>query len=217
MLELVARRVAGNRGGRAERGDAPARLADHRGGRQGAGSRGRRASRRSRGVLARHHRHALDASAYRGDARAKSRRFPTGPTIIATGPLTSATLGEQLNQLIGPRNLYFYDAIAPIIARDSIDMDKAFLASRYEQGRRRLHQLPDDRGRVRGLHRGGYRGGKDGAASVREAGLFRRMHADRGDGAPRPADALVRPDEAGRNHRSSHRAASVCGGAASPG
>jgi methylenetetrahydrofolate--tRNA-(uracil-5-)-methyltransferase len=57
-----------------------------------------------------------------------------GPTIIATGPLTSATLGEQLNQLIGPRNLYFYDAIAPIIARDSVDMEKAFFASRYDKG-----------------------------------------------------------------------------------
>ncbi len=60
--------------------------------------------------------------------------IPDGPTIIATGPLTSAALGEQLNQLIGPRNLYFYDAIAPIITRDSIDMDNAFLASRYGKG-----------------------------------------------------------------------------------
>ncbi len=60
--------------------------------------------------------------------------IPDGPTIIATGPLTSAALGEQLNQLIGPRNLYFYDAIAPIVARDSIDMDQAFLASRYGKG-----------------------------------------------------------------------------------
>ena len=60
--------------------------------------------------------------------------IPEGPTIIATGPLTSAALGECLNELIGPRNLYFYDAIAPIVARDSIDMDKAFLASRYGKG-----------------------------------------------------------------------------------
>lgn len=66
--------------------------------------------------------------------RTEVTEIPVGPTIIATGPLTSATLGEQLNQLIGPRNLYFYDAIAPIITRDSIDMDKAFLASRYEKG-----------------------------------------------------------------------------------
>jgi methylenetetrahydrofolate--tRNA-(uracil-5-)-methyltransferase len=66
--------------------------------------------------------------------RAEVTEIPDGPTIIATGPLTSAALGERLNQLIGPRNLYFYDAIAPIVARDSIDMDKAFLASRYGKG-----------------------------------------------------------------------------------
>jgi methylenetetrahydrofolate--tRNA-(uracil-5-)-methyltransferase len=66
--------------------------------------------------------------------REEVTEIPDGPTIIATGPLTSAALGERLNELIGPRNLYFYDAIAPIIARDSIDMDKAFLASRYGKG-----------------------------------------------------------------------------------
>ncbi len=66
--------------------------------------------------------------------RAEAIEIPDGPTIIATGPLTSAALGERLNQLIGPRNLYFYDAIAPIITRDSINMDKAFLASRYGKG-----------------------------------------------------------------------------------
>ena len=60
--------------------------------------------------------------------------IPTGPTIIATGPLTSEALGARLNQLIGPRNLYFYDAIAPIVSRDSIDMEKAFFASRYGKG-----------------------------------------------------------------------------------
>jgi methylenetetrahydrofolate--tRNA-(uracil-5-)-methyltransferase len=66
--------------------------------------------------------------------REEVTEIPAGPTIIATGPLTSAALGERLNELIGPRNLYFYDAIAPIVARDSIDMDKAFLASRYGKG-----------------------------------------------------------------------------------
>jgi len=67
-------------------------------------------------------------------ARGEVVEIPAGPAIIATGPLTSASLGEALNRLIGPRNLYFYDAIAPIVTRDSIDMDKAFLASRYGRG-----------------------------------------------------------------------------------
>ena len=66
--------------------------------------------------------------------REEAIAVPAGPTIIATGPLTSAALGESLNQLIGPRNLYFYDAIAPIVAADSIDMQIAFRASRYGKG-----------------------------------------------------------------------------------
>jgi methylenetetrahydrofolate--tRNA-(uracil-5-)-methyltransferase len=58
----------------------------------------------------------------------------SGPTILATGPLTSAALGADLNRLIGPRQLYFYDAIAPIVTADSIDMSVAFRASRYGVG-----------------------------------------------------------------------------------
>jgi len=67
-------------------------------------------------------------------ARTEASEIPAGPTILATGPLTSPALGDSLNRLIGPRNLYFYDAIAPIVAADSIDMDVAFKASRYGKG-----------------------------------------------------------------------------------
>jgi methylenetetrahydrofolate--tRNA-(uracil-5-)-methyltransferase len=66
--------------------------------------------------------------------RAEAVTIPDGPTIIATGPLTSSTFGEQLTHLIGPRNLYFYDAIAPIVTADSVDMSVAFKASRYGKG-----------------------------------------------------------------------------------
>ncbi|HYL60102.1 MAG TPA: methylenetetrahydrofolate--tRNA-(uracil(54)-C(5))-methyltransferase (FADH(2)-oxidizing) TrmFO [Candidatus Acidoferrales bacterium] len=66
--------------------------------------------------------------------RAEAAAIPDGLTILATGPLTSPSLGQALNQLIGPRNLYFYDAIAPIVAADSIDMAVAFKASRYGKG-----------------------------------------------------------------------------------
>src|SRR5262249_17197407 len=54
--------------------------------------------------------------------------------IIATGPLTSAAFGDVLTRLIGPSNLYFYDAIAPIVTAQSIDLDVAFKASRYNRG-----------------------------------------------------------------------------------
>lgn len=60
--------------------------------------------------------------------------LPCGPTVLATGPLTSAALGADLNRLLGSRHLYFYDAIAPIVSADSIDLQVAFKASRYGKG-----------------------------------------------------------------------------------
>ncbi len=55
-------------------------------------------------------------------------------TIIATGPLTDDALAENLKKLTGGDYLSFYDAAAPIVTADSIDMTKAFFASRYERG-----------------------------------------------------------------------------------
>ena len=55
-------------------------------------------------------------------------------TVIATGPLTSEKLFENIKKLTGDDDLYFYDAAAPIVSYDSIDMTKAFKASRYNKG-----------------------------------------------------------------------------------
>ncbi|NEX77676.1 FADH(2)-oxidizing methylenetetrahydrofolate--tRNA-(uracil(54)-C(5))-methyltransferase TrmFO [Bacillus thermocopriae] len=60
--------------------------------------------------------------------------IPEGPTIIATGPLTSPGLSAKLKELTGEEYLYFYDAAAPIIEKDSINMDKVYLKSRYDKG-----------------------------------------------------------------------------------
>ncbi|EMI11834.1 MAG: methylenetetrahydrofolate--tRNA-(uracil-5-)-methyltransferase TrmFO [Anoxybacillus sp.] len=60
--------------------------------------------------------------------------IPTGPTIIATGPLTSQPLSEQLKALTGEEYLYFYDAAAPIVEKESIDMEKVYIKSRYDKG-----------------------------------------------------------------------------------
>jgi len=57
-----------------------------------------------------------------------------GITVIATGPLTSPSLSEQIQRLLGESYFYFYDAAAPIIEKDSIDMSKVYLASRYDKG-----------------------------------------------------------------------------------
>ncbi|MGI9055451.1 MAG: methylenetetrahydrofolate--tRNA-(uracil(54)-C(5))-methyltransferase (FADH(2)-oxidizing) TrmFO [Pyrinomonadaceae bacterium] len=55
-------------------------------------------------------------------------------TIIATGPLTSEALTAEIMKFTGDASLYFYDAIAPIVAADSIDMSVAFKAARYGKG-----------------------------------------------------------------------------------
>ncbi|MCU5746732.1 methylenetetrahydrofolate--tRNA-(uracil(54)-C(5))-methyltransferase (FADH(2)-oxidizing) TrmFO [Staphylococcus sp. SQ8-PEA] len=60
--------------------------------------------------------------------------IPEGYTIIATGPLTTDYLAKEIVDITGHDQLYFYDAAAPIIEKDSIDMDKVYLKSRYDKG-----------------------------------------------------------------------------------
>ncbi len=69
------------------------------------------------------------------------------PTIIATGPLTSDALTAEIMKFTGDDQLYFYDAIAPIIAADSIDMSTAFKAARYDKGGDDYINCPMDRER----------------------------------------------------------------------
>ena len=54
--------------------------------------------------------------------------------VVATGPLTSHPLFEAINEFLGRDGLYFYDAIAPIVAADSLDMSKLYWKSRYDKG-----------------------------------------------------------------------------------
>ncbi len=70
-----------------------------------------------------------------------------GVSIIATGPLTSDALTKEIMKLTGDDQLYFYDAIAPIIAADSIDMSIAFKAARYDKGGDDYINCPMDRER----------------------------------------------------------------------
>lgn len=58
----------------------------------------------------------------------------TIPTIIASGPLTSDGLATQIKKLVGSEELYFFDAIAPIVAYDSINFDIAYIKDRYDKG-----------------------------------------------------------------------------------
>ena len=55
-------------------------------------------------------------------------------TVIATGPLTSDALSQEIARLSGSSHLYFYDSISPIVEAESIDMSKVYLAARYDKG-----------------------------------------------------------------------------------
>lgn len=67
--------------------------------------------------------------------RQEVTEIPTDlPTIIATGPLTSDALSEKIADLAGREHLYFHDAAAPVITKESIDFSKVYLKSRYDKG-----------------------------------------------------------------------------------
>lgn len=66
--------------------------------------------------------------------RDEALEIPSGPVIIATGPLTSDALAEKISALPGLSTLHFYDAAAPIVTRDSLDESRLFRLSRYGRG-----------------------------------------------------------------------------------
>ena len=69
----------------------------------------------------------------------------SGPTIIASGPLTSPGLAKAIYAITGQHYLFFYDAISPIVDADSIDMTKSFMASRYDKGEAAYLNCPMNR------------------------------------------------------------------------
>jgi methylenetetrahydrofolate--tRNA-(uracil-5-)-methyltransferase len=77
---------------------------------------------------------ALEAQEGVGIMRAEVKELPPAPGVVATGPLTSAPLAEELAAALGHENLFFFDALAPIVLAESIDRDKTFEASRYGKG-----------------------------------------------------------------------------------
>jgi methylenetetrahydrofolate--tRNA-(uracil-5-)-methyltransferase len=77
--------------------------------------------------------------------REELQALPAGLTIVASGPLTSPALSEALAGTLGSKHLYFYDAIAPTVTADSIDMTVAWKASRYDKGGDDYVNCPLDR------------------------------------------------------------------------
>lgn len=79
-----------------------------------------------------------------------------GIKVIATGPLTDSVLMNSLKDKIGQEDLYFYDAAAPIISSDSIDMDIAYWGDRYEQERKRNESIEEWKERLSKIPKSDY-------------------------------------------------------------
>ena len=80
--------------------------------------------------------------------------LPAGPAIIATGPLTAPTLADAIGAATGRDALAFFDAIAPVVHHDSIDMDTAWMAARWDKGGADYINCPLDREQYAAFHAG---------------------------------------------------------------
>ena len=75
----------------------------------------------------------------------EATEIPEGTVVIATGPLSSDAIAEKIAELCPASDLHFYDAVAPIVSLDSVDMDSAFFASRYNKGTADYVNCPMDK------------------------------------------------------------------------
>ena len=77
--------------------------------------------------------------------RQEALDIPDGEVVIATGPLSSDAIAEKIAALCPDSDLHFYDAVAPIVTLDSVDMESAFFASRYDKGTADYVNCPMDK------------------------------------------------------------------------
>ena len=169
------------------------RLADHARRRSGARAGGFGDGGRSRRVLPPRSSGARRASQRSRSCASRSTRCPTaGLTIVATGPLTAAALAASIGAATGADSLAFFDAIAPIVHRDSIDMDVCWMAARWDKGGKDYINCPMDKEQYLAFHAGPARRREERVQGVGgEHALFRRLHADRGDGRARRRHAAL--------------------------
>ena len=79
-----------------------------------------------------------------------------GIVIVATGPLTSDLLSKEIMELIGDNDLHFYDAAAPIVTKESIDMNIAFWGDRYSQERAKDEEIDSWKERIKDINNSDY-------------------------------------------------------------
>ena len=123
-----------------------------------------------------------------------------GHWIIATGPLTSGALAEAIRAETGAESLAFFDAIAPIVYADSIDMDTAWMQSRYDKGETEEEQkaylnCPMTKDQYEAFIDALLAADKTEFHEGRNRRLLRRLPADRGHGRTWPRDPAARADE----------------------
>ncbi len=100
--------------------------------------------------------------------------LPEGQVVVASGPLTSDALADRLSTLLGDgqqTTLNFFDAAAPLVSFDSVDMDSAYFASRYDKGTRTTSTAPCPRRSICPSGREDHRPGGGGPRLRRWAGL----------------------------------------------
>jgi methylenetetrahydrofolate--tRNA-(uracil-5-)-methyltransferase len=111
---------------------------------------------------------AVDREGFSAEVTARLARHPnvdivrervdalpsSGPTIVATGPLTAMRLAESIGAATGADSLAFFDAIAPIVHRDSIDMDVAWMAARWDKGGKDYVNCPMTKEQYLAFHQG---------------------------------------------------------------
>ncbi len=75
----------------------------------------------------------------------EATEIPEGEVVVATGPLSSDAIADTIAKLCPDSDLHFYDAVAPIVTLESVDMDSAFFASRYDKGTADYVNCPMDK------------------------------------------------------------------------
>ena len=88
---------------------------------------------------------AIEAHPNIAVVRERVDTLPDGPVIVATGPLTAPALADSIADATGAGALAFFDAIAPIVHRDSVDMDVCWMAARWDKGGKDYINCPMDK------------------------------------------------------------------------
>ena len=138
------------------------------------------------------------------------------PTLLATGPLTAEPLADWLSVVTGRGRLHFYDAIAPIVERDSIDLGVAWMATRYDKGDPDFINCPMTLEQHERFLDALLAAERTPLADL-DTPYFEACLPPGGDGGPRARDPAPRPPKARGIGRSPHRPLAPCGGSAPPG